>query len=234
MGNSTAGGGQRTAPGPETCEPEKSMSVERFEFGDQVRHTTKPEWGIGTIVKAENSAVGGKLGQRLSIRFPGVGVKVLDASAAPLERVEQTAAPSTNGEPNHAVRAWGHLTESDWLGPLAQRKIEQAMIELPEEVRDRFNGLRHRLTFMLSLYRFDRTAHSLVDWAVAQTGLDDPLSRFNRHELEQFFDRWAFERDAHLGRLMREAGGNQRLLESVLAEALPAAKKAAKRFIAVS
>jgi len=211
------------------------MSDERFEFGDRVRNAKRPEWGIGSVVKAENVTVNGRASQRLSVRFPGVGVKVLNTAQARLQHVADQPAglPGDPDADDHPVRVWDKVGRAEWLAPVAQRKIEQAMISLPVEARDPFNGLGHRLEVTLGLYRFDRTGAGLIQWALAQTGLDDPLSRFSRHELEQFFDRWAFERDAHLQRLIEEAGRDQRVVESALAQAPPAAKAAVQRITAV-
>ena len=44
------------------------MSQRKFEFGDRVRHARRPEWGIGSIVKTQDTVFGGNPGQRLSVR----------------------------------------------------------------------------------------------------------------------------------------------------------------------
>jgi hypothetical protein len=209
------------------------MTNERFEFGDRVRHADRPEWGIGSVVKAEDVNTNGQSSQRVSVRFPGVGVKTLHTARARLQRAGNEPAAPAGDDPAHPVAVWDKIGDADWLAPVAQRKIEETMISLPMEVRDPFNSLSHRLAFMLRLYRFDRTGHALIDWAVAQTGLKDPLSRFNRHELELFFDRWAFERDAQLGRLLEEVGTDQQLVEKLLARAPAGAQEAVRRLMTV-
>jgi hypothetical protein len=209
------------------------MSNERFAFGDRVRHATRPEWGVGSVVKTEELPINGKVSQRVSVRFPGVGVKRLSAAHAELERVTDEASENTGADEAHPVEVWGGIEKSDWLAPVAQRKIDEAMITLPRKATDPFIDVRERIRFTLTLFRFDRTGRALIDWAVAQTGLDDPMTRFNRHELEQFFDRWAFERDAHLGRLLQEAGGAQFHLEELLEKAPPPARKAVRRIASV-
>jgi hypothetical protein len=213
------------------------MSEDRYAFGDRVRHAKRPEWGIGSVVKAEHGAVNGQNGQngqRLSVRFPGVGVKTFVTGHAELQRVtEDVGEVHADGTSDHPVRLWDRIADAEWLAPVAQRKIEEAMISLPSEARDPFRTAEQRLTYTLSLYRFDRTGRGLVDWAIAQTGLDDPLSRFNRHELEQYFDRWAFERDAHLGRVLQEFDGDPARLDALLAKAPPAARKAVRRHSAL-
>jgi hypothetical protein len=214
---------------------EKNMTTARFEFGDRVRHTDRPEWGIGSVVKAEDATVNGQPSQRLFVRFPGAGVKTLSTAHALLERVPDTPAPATAtaGDENHRVADWDRVGQSDWLAAVAERKIEEVMVALPEAAKDPFSSLTQRLKFTLRLYRFERTGRSLVEWAVAQTGLDDPLSRFNRHLLERFFDRWASNRDAQLARLLQEAEGDSPLVESLLADAPAAAVDAVRRLSGV-
>jgi hypothetical protein len=209
------------------------MSSERFEFGDRVRHVERPEWGVGSVLRAEDISVNGRAAQRLSVRFSGVGVKKLITGEARLKRV--TDVPGLTVEDTEAapLAQWDKVGQSDWLAPVAQRKIEETMISLPAEARDPFASVARRLAFVLDLYRFDRSGRGLIDWAVAQSGLDDPLARFNRHELEQFFDRWAVERDAQLGRLLQEAAFDSKLVEHLLAHAPADAGKAVRRFMAV-
>ena len=205
------------------------MSDKTFASGDRVRHAGKPEWGIGTVVKVEQLPVNGHASQRLSIRFPNGGTKTLVTGHADLQRVTESADPFNQEVPS--VQAWDKMNESDWLSPLAKRKVEEAMISLPTDIRDPFNSMSKRLTIMLNLYRFDRTGKGLMDWAVAQTGLDDPLTRFSRQELEQKFERWCFERDGYLAKLLQEcrSGGEQLALTSALKEAPPAAVEAVRR-----
>lgn len=209
------------------------MSTERFEFGDRIRHAERPEWGVGSVVRAEDVTVNGRPTQRLSVRFPGVGVKKLMTGEARLKRVTGEKAPSSAGEDAPPLAAWEKVRQSDWLAPMAERKIEETMIGLPPEARDPFSTVAQRLAFVLALYRFDRSGRGLMDWAVAQSGLDDPLSRFNRHELERYFDRWAFERDAQLARLLQAAAFDPQLIEKLVLQAPPDAEKAVRRLMAV-
>ena len=104
------------------------------------------------------------------------------------------------------------------------------MTVLPGQASDPFLPLRRRLEFTAALYRFDPQG-TLVDWAVAQSGLGDPLSRFSRHELEEFFRLWAIERDAHLARLLsdNDARMDPAMVRAVLAKAPTAAQVAARR-----
>jgi hypothetical protein len=217
---------------------ESMMSDTLYSSGDRVRHSGRPEWGVGTVVKTEQLPANGQLSQRLSIRFPNAGTKTLISGHAELQRVTDTADPFESEAPS--VKDWDKMNGSDWLAPVAKRKVEEAMLSLPSEIRDPFNSMQKRLTMMLNLYRFDRSGKGLMDWAVAQTGLDDPLSRFSRQDLEQKFERWACERDSYLSKLLQEIrngggggiGGNeQSILNVALKQAPPAAVETVRRLI---
>lgn len=209
------------------------MSSNTFSFGDELRHPTRPEWGVGSVTKVENVTVDGRPAQRVSIRFPGQGVKTLNTAYVELERAggdtvtDSLEAPLHDDAPAAGLfRAFG---EDDWLADVNSRRIEEAMRALPESATDPFSSIRRRLERTLELFRFDASGHGLIDWAIAQTGLDDPLTRFNRHELEQFFVRWAGERDAHLSRLFHESDLAPSERESLLSAAPRSARDAARR-----
>jgi hypothetical protein len=208
---------------------EMSIMHSRYQFGDRVRHVRRPEWGVGTITRVEEAAIGGKPVQRVTVNFANAGVKKLLGSRAELEPVsEQQVELATNGR---GIQEWDRMRASGWLTDVADRKVTEEMTKLPEPSRDPFASLTRRLTATLELYRFDRTGRSLVDWAVAQSGLNDPLSRFTRQELEQLFDRWAVELDSHLARLLDAAryenGDLRRLIESAPPRAREIARRAA-------
>jgi len=204
------------------------MSTRKFEFGDRVRHTKRPEWGIGSIVKTEHLSVNGQDAQRVAVRFPNAGLKTISTAHAELEvMTDAIAGPPAVDE--HPLAGWDKMSESDWLGEVAQRKVHEAMASLSEAVRDPFNSLQHRLGACLDLFRFERTGASLLDWAVGQSGLDDPLSRFTRHELEVFFDQWAGNRTEHLQLLLGQARGDRQLVEKLVAAANPAARESVRR-----
>ena len=164
-----------------------------------------------------------------------MGIKLLNTAQAELELVSGEHTKALADAEVHPIVQWEKLNDTDWLAPLARRKIQEAMTSLPLEVRDPFNSLRRRLALTLDLYRFERSSRALMDWAVAQTGLDDPLSRFSRHELEELFERWATERDAHFGRLVQESRRDVTMsqeLDKLLASAAPGAQRAVRRITA--
>ena len=74
----------------------------------------------------------------------------------------------------------------------------------PRVRRDPFLSLEKRLINTLNLYKYAPEGASLLDWAAAQSGLADPLVRFNRHELELLFRRFEINRDDHLRKLAQE------------------------------
>lgn len=76
--------------------------------------------------------------------------------------------------------------------------------ELPDALSDPFADLPQRLKATLETYRFSTEPRSLMEWATAQTGLDDPLSKYTRSELEHAFPRFARDRDAHLKDIIRQ------------------------------
>jgi len=204
------------------------MSTGKFAFGDRVRHPKRPEWGIGTVLKTQLVSQNGDSVQNVTARFSNAGVKTISTSHAPLEKVSDDNHASAVVDETPTIEMWDRLNESGWLGEHARRKIEEVMIRLPLETRDVFLPMRKRLEAMLSLYRFDNTGRGLIDWAVAQSGLHDPLTRFTRQELEQLFDRWVRKRDEQLANLLAEADDPQ-MLEQLLANAPSTAQKAAEK-----
>ena len=205
------------------------MQTTSYKIGQKVRHTKRPEWGVGSIIKIEVITREGRPDRRIWIRFPNVGEKTVLASMAELEHLEADAnatfAPATLAD-LHA------RSDGGWLGEISKNKPEGIMTALPDAVTDPFLPLRRRLQNAFQLYRFDAGAR-LIEWAVAQSGLNDPLSRFNRHELENFFQRWRFALDAHVGRLLQEARREPGVLEDALRGAPPAAANTVRKLAAM-
>lgn len=219
-----------------------------FSPGDKVRHRSKPEWGVGTISKIEVVTLKGVRDQRLTIRFPNAGLKTLLAGVADLEAFQSTspAAARPSGE-TLLEREAGH--ERGWLGEIAKKQPEDAMGSVPASATDPFLPLEKRVAAVLAMYRFEPALPGrfepalpgrlptegvkLIDWAVAQSGLDDPLARFTRHELETFYGRFAFERDALLVRYLGEAkkagADTAANVDALLKTASPAAQRALQK-----
>lgn len=195
--------------------------------GDQVRHAERPEWGIGEVTKVEILTRDGRPDRRVWIKFPSVGTKTLLASAANLEVITDDLPQQSDHNDTFADRQADH--ETGWLGEIAKNQPEDAMVSMPPGATDPFVPIRNRLQFIIKLYRFEATGGKLIDWAVAQTGMDDPLARFNRHELEQFFERWMWERDRLLVRTLDEARKNGESVDDLVTKAPNSVRRGIKR-----
>ena len=82
-----------------------------------------------------------------------------------------------------------------------QKLLIDVMTRLPEDVTDPFHPVEGRIRACASLYRFGNDSTGLMAWAVAQTGLQDPMDQLPRHELESLFGRWREVRDRTLREL---------------------------------
>jgi hypothetical protein len=191
-----------------------------FSKGDSIVHTGKPEWGAGKVLSAESYVHEGKPAQRLTIRFDRAGTKAISTAFADLRPASDMPRLL---EPQHE--------EPDPLALAAlSADVEQLMTTLPDRATDPFSSLGARLTATLDLYRFGDTGGALLDWAATQTGLKDPLSRFNRHELEQWFAKFKIELDSHLRKLLKDIRRQEPgLIDAALSTTNPAAKAAIRR-----
>ena len=170
------------------------MSIREWKLGDRVFHAGRPEWGAGEVRSAEGAVQDGTKCQRVTIRFERAGVKTLTTAFADLRPADQM----TRLEAEAPDEGAGWLERAEAVNPA------EKMSELPEVATDPFRTKRARMEATLGLYRFTAAGASLIDWAVMQSGLKDPLSRFSRHELEQYFDRFKHALDSHLKRLVME------------------------------
>lgn len=190
--------------------------------GNQVVHTGRPEWGSGEVVSAVSEVRQGQKSQRLTVRFENAGIKKLSTAFAQLK-----AAAEMSHLDNHVRERSGGLATD-----LEAVAVKEVMTRLPDEVTDPFSSLEARFTATLELYRFLPSGGSLFEWACQQSGLKDPLTRFNRHELEQFFDRFRFELDSHLKSLTPEVRKANPAVFEKLASGAPVDARAALRQIA--
>jgi len=189
----------------------------RFTRGDRVRHPGKPEWGAGRIESAHDQTSDGKLAQRLVVTFDNHGRVTLNTAFATLAPADELAARADAG--------------SGWLSQLEKQQTGATagdLTALPEDACDPFRPLAARVKSTLELYRYDNGPRGLIDWAVAQTGLNDPLAEHSRHDLELAFDRFVRARDQHLRELLLtiRQKGERATLDRLAAE-LPAPLKAA-------
>jgi hypothetical protein len=155
--------------------------------GDKLVHRGRPEWGVGEVTMVDRDTNDGQPCQRLSIRFARAGLKTISTAYANLGPADE--------QPVLAAQDGG------WLPPANDENDQEVLTRLPEPATDPFLPPAARLKNSLHLYRFTGQGASLIDWAAVQSGLSDPLSRFNRHQLEQFFERFRSNLDSHIRKL---------------------------------
>ena len=216
------------------------MSIRKWSKGERVVHATRPEWGSGEVVGAEPHSHDGKTCQRLTVRFERAGTKTIstafadlrEATSSPFAPMPSESHESTNGNGSMQDAANGtmHPSSDAMSGGMTPKELAECMTKLPESVSDPFISLAKRCRAGLELYRLGESPAGLLDWAAIQTGLKDPLSRFNRHELEQWFDRFKMALDAHLKKLLKDARKQEpTLLAELQASASPSARHALRR-----
>ncbi len=193
-----------------------------FQVGDHVVHPRRPEWGQGTVRQARTIQHNGVTAQRLAVDFANHGRTVINTAIATLQH---------KGKVQPAMSS-SSTTNGGWLGQLERSATGKAptheLWDLPDALSDPFVSDAERLQATLDTYRFSTEPRSLFEWASAQTGLNDPLTRYTRQEMEQAFPRFARDRDQHLKQLVFQL---KRSAPDVLKQAqrqtrLPAAQSA--------
>lgn len=175
-------------------------------------HPKRPQWGTGVVKRAEAIRHDGQAAQRLAIDFPNHGRVNLNTAVAQLQTKDesQTMTANATGE----GKGWLDQLEHD------QGLKKHELWELPDAMTDPFATEKMRLLATLDSYRYSTEARSLIDWAVAQTGLNDPMTRYTRQELEQNFQRFARNREQHLKELVRNIKrlGQQKMIQQVMSQ----------------
>ena len=208
----------RTAGAPPALDP--PTMLHDFKAGDWVIHADKPEWGAGQVLSAEGHVQDGKRCQRLSVRFDRAGLKTLTTLFASL-RPSAPGGTSAFTEPK---------PDDDLSHKLDLKTLADTLTGLPENATDPFTSLPKRVEATLGLFRYTGMGASLLDWATAQTGLRDPLSAFNRHELEQHFQRFRTNVFNHLRRVTADLRKQDpATLAKLEAAAPPGAKQALQK-----
>jgi hypothetical protein len=186
---------------------------QRLERGDKVVHPARPEWGVGTVHKALAITHQGATAQRLTVEFANKGRVVINTAIAQLTP-KGTCVSMSSLETSTSSSPGG------WLGALEKSKGQsngKELWSLPDAMTDPFTSLTQRLEATLESFRFSTEPRSLIDWAVVQTGLDDPLSQYTRHDLEHAFPRFERDRSQHLKSLietMKRKGNRQALIQA--------------------
>lgn len=189
------------------------MQTAHFTSGQKVVHADRPEWGVGVVLSAQRTGDT----DRLRIRFERVGLKTLAAPPASI----RPAGDHHNGAASPAAAP----------GPAVKPDYANLLATLPEAATDPLSPLEARLGATLALYKFTRAGASLIDWAVARTGLGDPLAEFTRHDLEAAFARFEHLREGHLRSLVGDA---RRLTPEKLAGIAASAPEAGRRAFTAS
>ena len=209
------------------------MPAVRVAKGDTVIHAGKPEWGPGDVLSVEGVLHEGKSVQRVTIRFARAGLKTISTAFAELRQVKNgtpLTAPTPSPQPRtkHAPEPTEPV-QDDAPDPSRQAAAE-ALQKLPDEATDPFLPLTQRVRTTLALYRYADSPGGLMDWAVTQTALRDPLAHFSRHDLEAAFERFRIALDNHLRKVVPAARkASPRDVEAMLAAAGPAARQAVRR-----
>jgi len=176
-----------------------------FTPGEKIVHTRRPEWGEGVVDHATTITHDGKSAQRLVIRFANQGLVTLNTAVA--EVVRKDAADAMASQTANS----SSLTNA-WLSESTRKNPAEALGVLPEPMTDPFAPMAKRLAATLDSFKYNPTQRNaklpsdprkLFDWAMAQTKLPDPLSKYTRHELEEGFVRFTRNRDQHLKDLVR-------------------------------
>lgn len=219
------------------------MIMKKWSKGERVIHATKPEWGHGEVLEAQSAQQDGKPCQRLVVRFTRAGTKTVSTAFADLRTAEESpflaavareaAAATSSSVDGPAAAKMAKESEEDMLDTAldaALRNPVEMMTRLPDSVTDPFLSLRKRAQAAVSLYKFGESPSGLLDWAAVQTGLKDPMSKFNRHQLEDFFVRFKIVLDAHLKKLLKDVRKQEpALINELLAAASPAGQQAMRR-----
>ena len=199
-----------------------------YKKGDRVRHPSRPEWGSGVVTKIETVTQDRGTDLRLWVRFSLIGEKTFLASVAGLEVVDdQGVSNSVHARPTlDSLHVNG---DGGWLGSISKSIPEELMTSLSGEANDPFIPLQKRADFIIKLYRFDGSPARLIEWAVVQSGIDDPLSRFNRQEIEQFYKRWLFNLEAQTKKLLADLRRDGIRIETLMTGAPPLAQRTIPR-----
>ena len=197
-----------------------------IEFGDRVTHPKFPEWGSGAVIKVENAPVNGEPSTRVTVRFAHAGLKKFVGDAIPLDVLANEHAMPGDKEGKLPAIAAVEALERSGLTHAAEQKLEEIMFAIPLACRDPFNTAEHRMRRTLELYKYDLSGKGLMNWAMVQTGMDDPLTRFNRTQLEDYFTQFSFLLKQHLSKLVQEMYADKDTLERLLVEAPESARRA--------
>src|SRR5262245_32162795 len=137
--------------------------------GQKVINPSRPEWGVGQVLRVSEVVENGVTVHRVSVQFP-TGHRNLLMPPAKL----------CNPQPEKQRQA-------GWLDGLAKTDLDTKLRSLPEDVLF-FLGLPHqRIAAAASMYEWEESDAGLVRWARKQTMTSDPLSLWTRDELQSAY-----------------------------------------------
>ncbi|MFK7789705.1 MAG: DUF3553 domain-containing protein [Phycisphaeraceae bacterium] len=180
-----------------------------FQVGDKVAHPNKPEWGTGVVRDAQPASHNGIAAQRLRIDFANKRNTTLNTAIAPLVSGEQinkrnNPTPKGLGQDMSMSTNASNKPSAGWLDDLeGSNGGKRELWDLPDGCDDAFSSDEQQLDACLDTFRYSTDPGPLFQWAVVQTGLDDPLTKYTRVELEQAFPRYTRDRDNRLFELVR-------------------------------
>ena len=170
--------------------------TERFQIGDRVAHPRRPEWGSGPVIKADTITHEGQQAQRLRVDFANKRNAIINTAIAPLIRSGDTGSmgPSKGIEKDMSMTRTGTQNAgAGWLDDLeggTGGHAQKNLWDLPYQLDDPFSSVEQQLDATLETFKYSTEPGPLFQWAVTQTGLDDPLTKYTRVELEQAFPRY--------------------------------------------
>lgn len=188
-------------------------AVSTLRRGDRVTHPRRPEWGVGEVVQAQSISHEGRPAQRVTVDFKHHRRVTLNTAVAPLHAADATPGSAARGPrpqedktPMPRSRNTPSPSGGGWLDQLEKEAggAKHELHELPHAMSDPFLSDRDRLAATLDTFYYSTDPLRLLEWARMQTGLDDPLTRYTRQELEQAFPRFARDRDQHLLAMVRQ------------------------------
>jgi len=188
--------------------------MERFKIGDRVAHPRRPEWGSGPVVKADTITHEGQPAQRLRVDFANKRNAIINTAIAPLMHSDETGSMGTSKGIDKDMNMTRTGTQNSnpntgggWLDDLEGGNGgggQKNLWDLPYQLDDPFSSVEQQLDATLETFKYSTEPGPLFQWAVAQTGLDDPLTKYTRVELEQAFPRYTRDRDNRLFDLVRQ------------------------------
>ena len=203
-----------------------------FYPNDQLQHPGKPEWGVGTVVSAQPLTHEGSPCQRLTVRFSGAGKKTINTAFAKLARIGEAnqPEPKSTSRPARPLQAPPAPASPASSGPEPDKAaVIERLAQLPGALTDPFRDLESRLIETLECYRNQPDERGLLQWASIRSGLADPMSVLNRHELEEHFANHRIRLDRHLKSLLEEARRERLDTRPIIAGAPAGAQHAIRR-----